>query len=40
MDAVTTPRIDAAERVSVFLWKVYAWMAIGLGITATSSISS
>jgi len=34
MDAVTTPRIDAAERVSAFLWKVYAWMAIGLGITA------
>ena len=24
----------AAERVSAFLWKVYAWMAIGLGITA------
>ena len=24
----------AAERVSSFLWKVYAWMAIGLGITA------
>jgi FtsH-binding integral membrane protein len=34
MDAVTTPRIDAAERVSAFLWKVYAWMAIGLGVTA------
>jgi len=34
MDALTTPRIDAAERVSAFLWKVYAWMAIGLGITA------
>jgi FtsH-binding integral membrane protein len=34
MDAVTTPRIDAAERVSAFLWKVYAWMAIGLGLTA------
>ena len=24
----------AAERISAFLWKVYAWMAIGLGITA------
>lgn len=34
MDAVTTSRIDAAERVSAFLWKVYAWMAIGLGLTA------
>mgnify|MGYP003430178143 CR=1 FL=1 len=34
MDAVTTSRGDAAERVSAFLWKVYAWMAIGLGLTA------
>ena len=35
MDAVTTtPRVDSAERVSAFLWKVYAWMAIGLGLTA------
>ena len=34
MDAVTTSRVDAAERVSAFLWKVYAWMAIGLGLTA------
>ena len=25
---------DAAERISAFLWKVYAWMTIGLGITA------
>ncbi|HYE91876.1 MAG TPA: Bax inhibitor-1/YccA family protein [Terriglobales bacterium] len=24
----------AAERVSAFLWKVYAWMTIGLGLTA------
>jgi FtsH-binding integral membrane protein len=24
----------AAERISAFLWKVYAWMTIGLGITA------
>ena len=35
MDAWTTSRAPAAERVSAFLWKVYAWMAIGLGITAT-----
>ena len=35
MDAWTTSREPAAERVSAFLWKVYAWMAIGLGITAT-----
>jgi uncharacterized protein len=36
MDAwTTTTRSTAgAERVSAFLWKVYAWMAIGLGITA------
>ena len=32
MDALTATR--AAERISGFLWKVYAWMAIGLGITA------
>jgi len=30
----TTSSTAAAERVSAFLWKVYAWMAIGLGITA------
>lgn len=30
----TTTSTQAAERVSAFLWKVYAWMAIGLGITA------
>lgn len=36
MDAWTTTSPErAAERVSAFLWKVYAWMAIGLGITAT-----
>ena len=35
MDAWTaTSQAGAAERVSAFLWKVYAWMAIGLGITA------
>ncbi len=34
MDAWTTGRVDAAERVSAFLWKVYGWMALGLGITA------
>jgi FtsH-binding integral membrane protein len=30
----TTSSRAAAERVSAFLWKVYAWMAIGLGLTA------
>ncbi len=25
---------QAAERVSAFLWKVYGWMALGLGLTA------
>ena len=35
MDAWTSSRVPAVERVSAFLWKVYAWMAIGLGITAT-----
>ena len=36
MDTWTTTQSStaAAERVSAFLWKVYAWMAIGLGITA------
>jgi uncharacterized protein len=34
MDAWTATSARAAERVSAFLWKVYAWMAIGLGITA------
>ena len=36
MDTLTRTHADtaAAERVSAFLWKVYAWMAIGLGITA------
>ncbi len=29
-----TQSTTAAERVSAFLWKVYAWMAIGLGLTA------
>ena len=38
MDAWTTSREPAAERVSAFLWKVYAWMAIGLGITATVAV--
>ena len=32
MDALTATQ--AAERISGFLWKVYGWMAIGLGITA------
>jgi FtsH-binding integral membrane protein len=36
MDTLTTTSSStaAAERVSAFLWKVYAWMAIGLGLTA------
>jgi len=34
MDAWTTTRAGTVERISAFLWKVYAWMAIGLGITA------
>ena len=34
MDAWTTSPVQAAERVSAFLWKVYGWMAIGLGLTA------
>ena len=38
MDTVTTIRGDAAERVSAFLWKVYAWMAIGLGLTAMVAV--
>jgi FtsH-binding integral membrane protein len=39
MDAwTTTGRVDAAERVSAFLWKVYGWMAGGLGITAVVAV--
>lgn len=34
MDAWATSPVQAAERVSAFLWKVYGWMAIGLGLTA------
>jgi uncharacterized protein len=34
MDAWTTTPAHAAERVSAFLWRVYSWMAIGLGLTA------
>jgi FtsH-binding integral membrane protein len=34
MDARTVSSGQAAERVSAFLWKVYGWMAIGLGLTA------
>jgi hypothetical protein len=36
MDTLTTTSSStaAAERVSAFLWKVYAWMSIGLGLTA------
>lgn len=34
MDAWTTTSTRSAERVSAFLWKVYGWMAVGLGLTA------
>jgi uncharacterized protein len=36
MDTWTTTATSerAAERVSAFLWKVYAWMCIGLALTA------
>ncbi|MBI2494697.1 MAG: Bax inhibitor-1 family protein, partial [Candidatus Rokubacteria bacterium] len=34
MDAWTASPIQVAERISAFLWKVYGWMAIGLGLTA------
>src|SRR5437899_11587224 len=34
MGARSTTSVQAAERVSAFLWKVYGWMAIGLGLTA------
>jgi hypothetical protein len=36
MDTSTTTATSAAaaERVSAFLWKVYAWMCIGLALTA------
>src|SRR6266851_1793036 len=36
MDTYTasTSSVAAAERVSAFLWKVYAWMCIGLALTA------
>jgi FtsH-binding integral membrane protein len=34
MDAWTATRAQSADKVSGFLWKVYAWMAVGLGLTA------
>ncbi|MBI1848634.1 MAG: Bax inhibitor-1/YccA family protein [Candidatus Rokubacteria bacterium] len=34
MDTWSTTSVQAAERVSAFLWKVYGWMALGLGLTA------
>jgi len=34
MDAWTTNSVQTADRVSAFLWKVYGWMAVGLGLTA------
>jgi FtsH-binding integral membrane protein len=34
MDAWTNNSVQTADRVSAFLWKVYGWMAVGLGLTA------
>ncbi|MGH7303885.1 MAG: Bax inhibitor-1/YccA family protein [Candidatus Rokuibacteriota bacterium] len=34
MDVRTTHTVQTADRVSAFLWKVYGWMAVGLGLTA------
>ena len=34
MDAWTTNTVQTADRVTAFLWKVYGWMAVGLGLTA------
>jgi uncharacterized protein len=34
MDTWTTNSVQTADRVSAFLWKVYGWMAVGLGLTA------
>jgi uncharacterized protein len=34
MDTWTSNTVRAADRESAFLWKVYGWMAIGLGLTA------
>ena len=33
-NAWTTNSVQTADRVSAFLWKVYGWMAVGLGLTA------
>jgi FtsH-binding integral membrane protein len=33
--AFTTSTVDSAERVTAFLRKVYGWMFVGLGITAS-----
>src|SRR5947207_3584288 len=34
MDTRMATSVQAAERVSAFLWKVYGWMALGLRLTA------
>jgi len=39
MDAWTTNTVQTADRVTAFLWKVYGWMAVGLGITAIVAFS-
>lgn len=30
---------DSSERINAFLWKVYAWMSVGLGITGLVGLS-
>jgi FtsH-binding integral membrane protein len=39
MDAWTLNPTQTAERVSAFLWKVYGWMALGLGVTALVAVA-
>ena len=39
MDTLTATSVRTAERVSAFLWKVYGWMTIGLGLTAFVAIA-
>ena len=39
MDTRMATSVQAAERVSAFLWKVYGWMAVGLGLTAVVAFS-
>src|SRR6266705_3320671 len=39
MDTRMATSVQAAERVSAFLWKVYGWMAVGLGLTAVVAVA-